>query len=373
MPDYKADLNNKDGSSTLTGKFRWAIIGTGNVAAKFAIGMRSVPGAEVSLVASRSAERAAEFARRFKISHSVGGYQKAAHADVNAAYIATPPSEHRGNAQLFLDAGKPVLIEKPLAANASEARELIDAARAAGVFCMEGMWTRFLPALAKAREIIARGDIGTPRALCATFATAETVDPANPLFRPDLGGGALGHRGVYPLSLATDLLGPAILASAIVTRGVTGVDEEASALLRHANGAMSSVYTSARTSDTNSLSVLGTEGSLRFVGPIYRPFGLSIEVVHTRQRSVNNWGLTAILKEGPLAQGLRQWVGGAIGDRPKRDFIRAPYIGNGYAHEAMAVMEAVAKGWTEHPIMPLDASAAVARLIDEIKATSPTS
>jgi len=349
-------------------KCRWAIIGTGDVAGKFVIGLRSAPGAEAALVASRSAERAAAFAAQLGVATSVGGYEAAAASDVDAVYIATPPSEHRANALLFIAAGKPVLIEKPFAASADDAQAIIAAARAAGVFCMEGLWTRFLPALQLARNLIAEGRIGAPRALFASFAVAERVDPANSFFRPELGGGATAHRGVYPISLAVDLLGPAVLEAALVARGETGVDEEATAILRHDGGGVSTLYAGARTTADNGLTLLGTEGALRFAGPIYRPFGVRMESVHPRRRGGTIWSRAAILKEGPFAQGLRQRLDGLISLGPRQRLLRAAHVGNGYAHEAMAVMQALAEGATEHPVMPLEASLAVARLVDQIKA-----
>lgn len=352
-------------------KCRWAIVGTGQMAGKFVIGLRSVPGAEVSLVASRSADRAATFAARFGVARAVGNYEDAALAtDVDIVYVATPPSEHRAHALRFIAAGKPVLVEKPFAANAADAEAIITAARAAGVFCMEGMWTRFLPAIQLARSLVAAGRIGTPRSLVASFAIAERVDPENPIFRPELGGGVMGDRGVYPVSLAFDLLGPATLVSAAVMKGETGVDEEATAVLRHSTGEVSTIYAGARTTAENRLTLMGTEGTLRLIGPIYRPFGVEIERVRPRRRREAGWGRAATIKEGRLAQGLRQRLDGLLVHLRKRDRTAARYIGNGYAHEAMAVMDAWAEGRTEHPRMPLETTLAIVRLLDEIKATN---
>lgn len=348
-------------------KCRWAIVGTSEVAGKFAIGLRSVPGAEIVLAASRSAERAAAFASQLGIPRAVGSYEAAAAADVDAVYIATPPSEHLANALLFIQAGKSVLIEKPLASQAADAEKIVAAARAAGVFCMEGLWTRFLPALQRARDLITKGAIGAPRSLFASFASADVVDPANSFFKPELGGGALGHRGVYPLSLAIDLLGPATLQSAAVAWGETGVDEEATVLLRHPQGAISTSYAGARTTADNTLTLLGTEGVLRFVGPIYRPFGIELTPIQPRRRGQMRWTRKAIFKESPLAQGMRQRLDGLISRSSKRTIDKTPYIGNGYAHEAIAMMDAIAAGLTEHPLMTLDASLDMARLVDQIK------
>lgn len=345
--------------------FRWAIVGTGGVAGKFALGLKSVPGAQAALIASRSPERAKAFAAQLGIPAFAGSYEEAAAAKVDAVYIATPPSEHRAHALLFIAAGKPVLIEKPFAANASDAEAIVAAARSAGVFCMEGMWTRFLPAMRRARELVAAGAVGEPRHLSASFATANPFDAQNSFFRPELGGGALNHRGVYPISLAMDLLGPAQVVSAVLSHAPTGVDDEVTALLRHPGGSVSAIYAGARTNADNGLALLGTEGTLRFAGPIYRPFGLEIAPVRPHRRDDGQWSRAAILREKPFAQSLArrlEWVRGG-----RRRVLSLSCTGNGYGHEALAVMEALARGDLEHPTMPLDSSVAIAQTIDAIR------
>jgi predicted dehydrogenase len=353
---------------------RWAIVGTGDVSAKFVIGLRSVPGAEAAIIASRSLERATSFAGRLGIGRAVGSYEEAAAADFDAAYIATPPSEHRDHALLFIRAGKAVLIEKPFATAVADADAIIDAARAANVFCMEGMWTWFLPAIRRARSLVAEGCIGTPRSLFASFANMTIVDPKNSLFRADLGGGVLSHRGVYPIALAVDLLGPASVISAAMTRGETGVDEEITALLRHDCGAVSTIYSGARTTADNSLVILGTGGTLRLVGPIYRPFGVEIQPANPsgRGRGELTASRMAILKEGPMVQGLRQRLDWFIRLTKNKRYVSAPYIGNGYAHEAMAVMESLGEGVIEHRLGKLRKSRMIVALMEKIRAKSVT-
>ncbi len=152
-------------------------------------------------------------------------------------------------------------------------------------------------------------------AICPpVFATANLVEPGNSFFRTELGGGALNHRGVYPISLAIDLLGPAELVSrrfrshrqASTTRSPRCCGMRVarfSTILCRRPGRMR----------TNSLSLLGTEGSLRFSGPIYRPFGLEITPVRARRRDDGRWNRTAVLRETPLAQGLARRLDGGEG------------------------------------------------------------
>lgn len=348
---------------------RWGIVGTGDMAAKFVVALQGTPGAEVALVASRSGDRAAAFARRLGVPQAIEGYDAAARADVDVVYIATPPSEHLANALTFLAAGKPVVIEKPFAATAQQATELADAARAAGVFCMEGLWTRFMPALTVARRLLADGAIGAPRAFAGSFAVADAPDPAGSAGDPALGGRALAHRGVYPISLALHLLGPATLSGAALTRDARGVDEEVSAILRHDSGATSTIYAGSRTTAANDLTLLGDRGRMVFQGPIYRPHGVRVTAVRPRSRA-GGGGRFARLKETAFAQEAKRRVDAlrklAHADGGKT--FSAPPQGNGYRHQIEAVAQCLRDGLLEHPLMTLDQSIATARLMDDIRA-----
>src|SRR5688500_17483722 len=141
--------------------FGWGIVGTGYVARKFAWGLRAVPGARVAAVCSRSESTARAFSADFGDVPFTTLVEDLVRAPgVDAVYIAPPPTCHRDQALAALAAGVPVLIEKPLAASPSDARLIADAARSAGVFALEGVWTRFLPAMATARSLLLEGAIG---------------------------------------------------------------------------------------------------------------------------------------------------------------------------------------------------------------------
>ena len=115
----------------------------------------------------------------------------AADPEVDIVYVATPHVLHRENCLLALRHGKAVLCEKPFAINAAEAAEVFALARAKGLFVMEAMWTRFLPAIVKVREMLAAGAIGEPRWLAADFGFQAPFNPQSRIFDPALGGGAL--------------------------------------------------------------------------------------------------------------------------------------------------------------------------------------
>ena len=188
-------------------KIRWGIVGPGNIANRFAAAVNNLDCAELSAVASRSEERARTFANEHGIPHVFCGYEAmAASGTVDAVYIATPHNLHQPCAEPFLNAGIHVLCEKPMCATAYQGRKLKECADNNGVFLMEAMWTRFLPAIAEAVKIVSRGDIGEVRGIKADFCGMVT-EPVERLNKASLAGGSLLDIGVYCLHFAAIFLG----------------------------------------------------------------------------------------------------------------------------------------------------------------------
>ncbi len=345
--------------------FRWAVFGTGSIAAKFVAGL-GVSDARAVLVASRSAASAQAFAAAFGIPCAIGGYDDAAAAGgFDAAYIATPPAFHRDHALACLAAGVPVLIEKPFAADAGQAGEIAAAARAAGVFAMEGMWTRFLPAAAALRDRLAANAIGEVRQIGGSLGFSKAVDAADGDFDPARGGGAAAHLGVYPLSLGQWLFGTPVDVAAVGRIGATGVDEEAAMVLTYPNGVVARFAASLR-SPASDFTVAGTNGSLAFAGPIFRPHGLAVLPASPRRRGTPDFGRTARLRETGAVQRLVQ-LADRLGARGAK-VAAYPFTGNGYHYEADEVRRCVAAGLGESAVMPLADSVAVATTIDAVRA-----
>jgi predicted dehydrogenase len=208
-------------------RVRWGIAATGGIARRFAQDLVHVPDAELVAVGSRTRAAAETFGGSHGARHCHGSYEDlAADPEVDAVYVATPHSRHREDTLLFLEAGKAVLCEKPFALTRAEAVEMVAAARSRGVFLMEGMWSRFLPAWVELRSLVAAGAIGELRLVTASFAFQMSVDPRHRLFDLSLGGGALLDLGVYPVTLASMLLGAPSAVAALAHLGETGVDEQ---------------------------------------------------------------------------------------------------------------------------------------------------
>jgi predicted dehydrogenase len=352
--------------------FRWGIIGTGYVARKFVLGLRQSDGGRATLVYSRTETNARNFARNFGIADVAPNLESAARSvEVDAVYIATPPSAHRDHAIACLSVGKTVLVEKPFAPCYADAEAMVEAARSSGTFCMEAMWTRYLPLLTDLRAMVRSGVIGSPRSLSGSFGASNVPDAAENLFNLGLGGGALLHRGIYPLAMAFDLLGPAELAASAATRGATGVDEDCVLVLRHDNGALSTLRASLRAPLGNDLTIEGTHGAIHVLAPIFRPFRLTLTKAKPAIRAGNGNPCVEAIREGTLVQTAQQRLRGLVRllrSGATQTVIRT-YGGNGYHYEADEVMRCVRRGARESDVMPLSQSVAMAALMDQARAS----
>ncbi len=149
---------------------RWGILGAGNISSQWVMSLRACPGAEVTAVAARDLERARGFASRHGIESAYDSYEDMANApNVDIVYVGTITRLHKEHSLLCIAAGKHVLCEKPLAENASDAREMYAAAEERGVMLQDGMWTRFFPAVEHARFAVESGLIGDVMLVQADF------------------------------------------------------------------------------------------------------------------------------------------------------------------------------------------------------------
>ncbi|MEZ4564897.1 MAG: Gfo/Idh/MocA family oxidoreductase [Thermomicrobiales bacterium] len=314
---------------------RWGILGTGRIAATFATALEALPDAELAAVGSRAAETAAGFAQRFGARRSHASYADLANdPGVDIIYIATPHSGHYANSRLCLEAGKGVLCEKPFTLNATQARELVRLARERRLFLMEAMWTRFLPALAETRRLIAEGAIGEPQFLIADFGFNKEFDPRHRLFDPERGGGALLDVGVYLVSHASMLFGTPAQISSWAHIGPAGVDERAALLFGYEGGRFAQLTTAITADTPQEATIAGSAGSIRLQAPWWKATSLTV----------------------------------ASGGSPPYA-LDAPYVGNGYTHEAMEAMRCLRTGAVESPLLPLAETIAVIETLDRIRAS----
>ena len=315
-------------------KIRWGIVGTGGIAQKFAQGLDVLPDAQLVAVASRSKESAEKFSAEFNVpNRHIGAEAIASDGDVDVVYIATPHPMHKDDTINCLKGGKAVLCEKPFAMNSSEVMQMVMCARERGLFLMEAMWMYFFPAMAKVRELITGGAIGEIRLVQANFCFRCEYDPEDRLLNPALGGGALLDVGVYNIALAQMIYGKGpIRISSMAHIGQTGVDEQSSMILGYENGAMAVLTCAIRTSTLNEAVIYGTDGFIRIPHMFWHPDRIIVKTGRDEEKEIT--------------------------------FNR---LGNGYSYEAVEVMQCLRNGEIESSTMPLDASAAIMKTMDQIR------
>ena len=256
--------------------FKWGILGPGGIARAFAKDLQLLDGHEVAAVGSRTLSNAQEFAKSFG-GTAYGSYEElVADPTVDAIYVATPHPSHKENVISALNAGKPVLCEKPFAVNAHEAREMVAAAERNGVALMEAMWARFLPHYAHVREIIASGVLGQILTVQADHGQRLADRNIPRLIEPSLAGGALLDLGIYPVSFAHMILGnPAkITASAVLTD--KGVDAQTSMIFDYADGAQAILTTTMIEQTPCRAVVAGVNGWLEIDRTFYNPTSMRV-------------------------------------------------------------------------------------------------
>jgi len=313
---------------------RWGILGTGWIAEKFTGSLRRNTQQQVVAVGSRSVASAKEFADRVGIGRAHGSYDDlVADPEVDVVYVATPHNFHQRHALLALDAGKHVLVEKPIALNAAEASEIAARAAEQGVYCAEALWTFYLPRFDVVRQLLDDGLLGDVRTLLANH--GEWFPDTHRILRHDLAGGALLDLGTYPLAFASWVLGDPEQVVAI-GQDVPGgeVHGQVSAVLRHPGGAQSVINTTVMTDTPNDAALGGTRATLVFDAPFYQPGSLV---------------LTSAGKESTI-----HYTEPAIGHE-------------GLFVTAVEAARRITEGETGTPLRPLADSVATLRLVDEVR------
>ncbi len=310
---------------------RWAVLGAGSIARKFAKGLKDC---ELYAVGARSQQSADAFADEFGIAVRHTSYQALVEDEhVDAIYVATPHSFHKEHTLLCLSHGKAVLCEKPFALNLKEAQEMVAFAREKKVFLMEAMWTRFLPHMRKVAELIAQNAIGDVRMLQADFGfRMSSVMPEHRLFNPELGGGALLDVGIYPVALAHQLFGAPKNIKSFANLGETQVDEEAAMLFQHEQGQLSLLSTAIRLNTLHEAIITGTQGRITIEASWWQPTTMKLEI---------------------------------NGQDPQILNINTPL--NGYNYEALEVNNCLRQGKLESDTMPLNETLEIMKTLDALR------
>jgi predicted dehydrogenase len=318
----------------MSDRIRWGVVGTGLIASRFAGDLVLLEDAEVVAVGSRAMATADDFADRFDVPRRYGSYEElVADQEVDAVYVSTPHPGHHAATRLALEAGKAVLCEKPFMLNAAEADDVIGLARERGVFLMEAMWTRFLPHMVRIREILAAGTLGRLVGVQADHGQWFAYDPGNRLFAPSLGGGALLDLGVYPVSLASSVLGPPTTVTAVSDPAETGVDGQTTVVLRGAGGTQAVLTTTLWAVTPCRATIVGTDARIEVDPTWYVPTSF-----------------TVLSRDDEVLERFEE-----------------PRVGHGLRYQAAEVGRCLRAGLTESPVLPLDESRSVMATLDEVR------
>lgn len=358
----------------------WGILGTGAIARKFADDFVYVKDGTLLASGSRSIERARAFADRFGIPHRYGSYQAFVEDPrIEAVYIATPASEHKAGIELCLRAGKAVLCEKPLTVSSQEAADVITLARRNSVFLMEAMWTRFLPLIARVRQLLDQHAIGEVRHVMADLASDVEFDPAGRVFNAELGGGALLQRGVYLLSLMSMILGSPTRVKSFSVMGQPRSDDTTAILLEYPKGQLATLWCSLRVRGERRAVIVGTKGQIVIHDPVNCPSSLTVRRYGQQQdHQVRAGEKPETLKRQALRYAKRSvWMRRfrerfpIISDRllygVRASRICAPPVGEGLHYQATEVNRCLRAGQLESHVMPLDESLAILETLDQIR------
>ena len=325
----------------MSSNFNWAVIGPGRIANRFAEAVQALPDARISAVYARDPAKAAAFATRWAPGAVAMSTLDELLADpaVDAVYIATPHAQHGDAIRACLLAGKAVLCEKPLVPSLALAEPLFALAKERGVFLMEALWTRFLPAYDQLAAWLREGAIGELRGIQSSFCFAAPYEPTSRLFAPELAGGSLLDIGIYNLAATRFILEQALGAcpepERIEARALlapTGVDRQLSASL-HFKDLVSQFVCSFDAVSANGLHILGSRGRISL------PQSFSQATVLELQR---------------------------VGEPVQR--VEAPWRVNGFEGEIEETMACVRAGLGESPRMPHAESRALLAWMDRIRA-----
>jgi len=325
--------------------FAWALVGPGRIARRFAGAVSEIPGAGLRAVLGRDATRAADFAadcvncdgsRPFV---AMSCHELLADPLIDGIYIATPHAQHGEWVRQCLDAGKPVLCEKPLVPNLAQGQALVDLARERQIFLMEAVWTRFLPIYAVVSQWLRDQAIGELRAIQSSFCFPAHFEPTGRLYNPSLAGGALLDIGIYNLTVTRWVLQAALGACpaplSIHATGVlapTGVDRRVTATLQFPDGLDSQFICGLDGSAENALTIFGERGVIRL--------------------PTQFWQAT----EARLQQ---------TGEPEQR--VQAPFRVNGFEYEIEEAQRCVRAGLIESPRMTHADTLATLGWMDEIR------
>lgn len=310
----------------------FGIIGAGSIAHAMATTIEQMPDTNMYAIASRNIDKAVEYQKQYHMDKAYGSYEELIKDEnIDVIYIATPHAFHYEQAKLCLENGKHVLCEKAFTANASQAKELIELSEKTGLFLGEAMWTRFMPLTYKLKELVEQKVVGNIKMMTANLNFPMLHKER--LVKAELAGGALLDVGIYPLTMASLVLGEdikEIKASAILNEN--GMD-----LI----GQYTLIYNNGTIADLNGGMCALSDGK----AVLYGENGFIVV------EGVNN----------PIAIKVFDQGWNMIGEYKRQDQI------TGYEYEVIACINAIKNGKIECEEIPHKLTLKLMEVMDEIR------
>lgn len=315
---------------------RWGILGTGWIAGQFIASTRAHTRQQIAAVGSRSPDSAAAFAGQWNIPRAHGSYADLVGDDsLDVIYVATPHNLHRDHVLMALDAGRNVLVEKPMALDHAQAAGMAALARAKGLFLAEALWTYFLPKFDVLAQVFESGMLGDIMSVHTEYGEYFTRD--HRIFDPALAGGPLLDLGTYPVSLLSKLLGPAERMVGLKQDDPAGVHGQLSIVMANAAGRQGTMSTTLYGLTPTNAAIVGTAGTVRFGSEFNLPGPFQV---------ISADGATVLSYQEPVGRHFE-----------------------GLFHEAAEVARCIGAGATETPRRPLEDTLAMMAMLDMIRAT----
>lgn len=314
-------------------KIRFGIVGTGNIAHRFAEAIKNVDEAELAAVASRDITTAEIFGRKFGIKNRFGSYESMAQSDViDAAYIAVPHSLHKACSCLMMENNKHVICEKPIAVNYTEASEMFECAKKNSVFLMEAMWARLVPGTIRLLRMIDDGVLGKIIGAEGKFCyTMDEDELDHHVLKKEYGGGSLLDVGCYGLNFVSWYLGKNISEISAVCDTYNGVDSHTCIIIKNNSGAIADVSSGILIRKPNEGYIYGTDGYIR-LSRFYAP-----ELLEFHMNSGENFN------------------------------VEVPYEGNGFEEQIRHVCKCISAGLLISPVVSVDQTLYIMKQMDEIR------
>ncbi|GFS12451.1 trans-1,2-dihydrobenzene-1,2-diol dehydrogenase [Elysia marginata] len=323
---------------------RWGIIGAGKITVDFCLCLNSLPDHKIVSIAARSKERAAKFAEEHDIPTVHGSYQEVIDdPNVDIVYISTIHINHVELSLACIDAGKPVLCEKPMSLSVEGCRKVLAAANEKKVLFIEGFWSRFFPVYKFMREEIASGSLGEIQSMQATFTIAKSE--LDRMRLRELGGGGLMDLGCYPVQAANFVFKG--MPDSVQAQGTyledTGVDSSAVITLKYPGNKFAMLhYSMCASPGANSFVIRGSKGNLVIPDKVWCPdrvIAPNDEVKYFQLPTIENQEL--LNPDFPNSQG--------------------------FCYEIQGVRECLLKGLTECPLIPHADSEAISYILTQVQ------